>query len=134
MEAETQRKIEETVVDILKNADIEEATEFSVRVAASERLGIDLSDPQRKQLVRTVVESYLLAVATEEKPPEEPREVIKPKEDELPQEFIEVVKPISKRKREDSERVICQVNHSSHLHVTYLFVCHSTFHWQPSTM
>ncbi|KAJ1414720.1 Transcriptional coactivator p15 [Sesbania bispinosa] len=93
MEAETRRKIEEMVLDILKNSNIEETTELSVRIAASERLGIDLSDPEGKQLVRTVVESYLLTAAAEEKPPEE-------------SQLREVVKP----KKEDSERVICQLS------------------------
>ncbi|KAJ1413764.1 Transcriptional coactivator p15 [Sesbania bispinosa] len=93
MEAETRRKIEEMVLDILKKSNIEETTELSVRIAASERLGIDLSDPESKQLVRTVVESYLLTAAAEEKPPEESqsREAVKPK-------------------KEDSERVICQLS------------------------
>ncbi|CAK8537134.1 unnamed protein product [Lathyrus sativus] len=44
MDPETRRKVEEMVLDILRKANIEEATEFTVRLAASERLGIDLSD------------------------------------------------------------------------------------------
>ncbi|MED6125295.1 hypothetical protein PIB30_118820 [Stylosanthes scabra] len=77
LEPETRRKIEDMVMDLLKQSNIEETTEFSIRVAASERLGIDLSDPHRKQLVRNVVESYLLSfaaedatVVAEQKPPE----------------------------------------------------------------
>ena len=57
METETRRKVEEMVLDILKKSNIEEATEFTIRVAASERLGIDLSDSPSRHFVRTVVES-----------------------------------------------------------------------------
>ncbi|CAK8562782.1 unnamed protein product [Lathyrus sativus] len=44
MDPETRQKVEEMVLDILRKAIIEEATEFTVRLGASERLGIDLSD------------------------------------------------------------------------------------------
>lgn len=131
-EGEGRRKIEEMVLNILKESNIEETTEFSVRVAASERLGIDLSDPQSKHLVRTVVESYLLSVAvTEEKQhlseeesrealvkcdgglnlnvdvdgEEESMKVVKHDGEEKPPEEVVVVRP----KKEDPERVICQV-------------------------
>lgn len=106
MEPETRTKIEEMVLEILKQSNIEETTEFSIRVAASERLGIDLSHPERKHLVRTVVESYLLSAAAAagdktEKPPE-------PNVLEGSREVV--VKPKKKEVKEDSERVICQVN------------------------
>lgn len=108
MESETRRKIEETVTDILKNSNIEETTEFTIRVAASERLGIDLSDLEHRQFVRSVVESYLLAIAEEEdgrgkasepSAPEETREVVQEEQE---------VKP-NKEVKEDSDRIICQV-------------------------
>ncbi|XP_057802489.1 RNA polymerase II transcriptional coactivator KELP [Salvia miltiorrhiza] len=59
MDAETRNKIEETVLEILKNSNMDETTEFKIRKSASEKLGMDLSDPARKKLVREVVESYL---------------------------------------------------------------------------
>lgn len=61
MEAVIQQRIGETVMDILKSADMEEMTEFKVRVAARERLGIDLSDIDNKRFIRSVVESFLLS-------------------------------------------------------------------------
>lgn len=108
MEAETRRKVEEMVLDILKKSNIDETTEFTIRVAASERLGIDLSGPETKQFVRTIIESYLLSIATDaDKPPQEtPKEVEPPQ----PQDFNKVVGV--KRKNDDSEDVICQVNQS----------------------
>ncbi|GKU87926.1 hypothetical protein SLEP1_g2253 [Rubroshorea leprosula] len=62
---EIPRKIEETVKEILRTADMEEMTEFKVRAAASERLGIDLSDMEHRRFVRGVVESFLLSTAEE---------------------------------------------------------------------
>ncbi|RDX91978.1 RNA polymerase II transcriptional coactivator KELP, partial [Mucuna pruriens] len=107
MEAETGRKVEEMVLDILKKSNIEEATEFNIRVAASERLGIDLSDPRSKQFVRSVVESYLLSVVATEKSRDRDTEI---KEDIVAanEEFRETEAP--KPKREDCERVICQLS------------------------
>lgn len=59
MDSETRNKIEETVLEILKNSNMDEATEHKIRKAASEKLGMELSDPTRKKFVRQVVESYL---------------------------------------------------------------------------
>ncbi|KAF7149984.1 hypothetical protein RHSIM_Rhsim02G0246500 [Rhododendron simsii] len=64
MEPELQSKIEETVLQILKSSNMDETTEYKIRQAASEQLGVDLSPPDRKRFVRTVVESYL----SEQKP------------------------------------------------------------------
>lgn len=112
MEAETRRKVEEMVLDILKKSNIDETTEFTIRVAASERLGIDLSGPETKQFVRTIIESYLLSIATDaDKPPQvPPHETPKEVEPPQPQDFNKVVG--IKRKNDDSEDVICQVNQS----------------------
>ncbi|XP_020701558.1 RNA polymerase II transcriptional coactivator KELP [Dendrobium catenatum] len=59
MDSATQRSIEEAVLDILRNANMEEMTEYKVRTFAADRLGIDLSSPDRKRFVRNVVESFL---------------------------------------------------------------------------
>ncbi|XP_071694155.1 RNA polymerase II transcriptional coactivator KELP-like [Rutidosis leptorrhynchoides] len=59
MDPELSNKIEETVLEVLKNSDMESTTEFQVRKLASEKLGIDLSESQRKKLVRNVVQTYL---------------------------------------------------------------------------
>jgi hypothetical protein len=126
MEAETRRKVEDMVLDILQKSDIQETTEFTIRVAASERLGIDLSGPETKRFVRTIIETYLLSIATAQKSPpqlstevpvtpneppqvsNEPVNVTAPKEQ--PQELNKVAGV--KRKNDDSDKVICQVNQS----------------------
>ncbi|KAI0515956.1 hypothetical protein KFK09_008627 [Dendrobium nobile] len=59
MDSATRRSIEEAVLDILRNANMEEMTEYKVRTFAADRLGIDLSSPDRKRFVRNVVESFL---------------------------------------------------------------------------
>ncbi|XP_077251314.1 transcriptional coactivator p15 (PC4) family protein (KELP) [Tasmannia lanceolata] len=73
MEPEIQHKIEETVIEILKEADMAEMTEFKVRNMAAEKLGIDLSSSEYKRFVRNVVESFLLS-NKEEKDEEEENE------------------------------------------------------------
>ncbi|XP_054781483.1 uncharacterized protein LOC129288773 isoform X2 [Prosopis cineraria] len=109
MESETRRKIEETVLDVLKNSNVDEATEFTVRLAASERLGIDLCVSEHKLMVRGIVESYLLAIAEEEggrvpasepSAPQETREVMQDEQEAKP----------NKEVKEDSERIICQLS------------------------
>ncbi|KAI3501428.1 hypothetical protein L2E82_40475 [Cichorium intybus] len=59
MDPEMAKKIEETVLEVLKNSDMDSTTEFQVRKAASEKLGVDLSVSERKKLVRNVVQTYL---------------------------------------------------------------------------
>ncbi|KAJ9550095.1 hypothetical protein OSB04_022638 [Centaurea solstitialis] len=59
MDPEMAKKIEETVLEVLKNSDMDSTTEFQVRKSASEKLGIDLSKSERKKLVRNVVQTYL---------------------------------------------------------------------------
>eukprot|EP00262_Sarcandra_glabra_P003158 TRINITY_DN13675_c0_g1_i1.p1 TRINITY_DN13675_c0_g1~~TRINITY_DN13675_c0_g1_i1.p1 ORF type:complete len:162 (+),score=32.40 TRINITY_DN13675_c0_g1_i1:145-630(+) len=74
MEPEIQRKIEETVIEILKNSDMEVTTEFKVRNMASEKLGLDLSNSEYKRFVRNVVESFLLSKKEAEEEAEENEE------------------------------------------------------------
>ncbi|GAA0168776.1 general transcription factor [Lithospermum erythrorhizon] len=59
MDPETEKQISETVIEILKNSDMDKVTEYMVRKSASEKLDMDLSDPTRKKFVRSVVEEYL---------------------------------------------------------------------------
>ncbi|MCL7050135.1 hypothetical protein MKW94_011582 [Papaver nudicaule] len=67
MEAEIRSKIKQTVIEILKDADIDEMTEFKVRNIASEKLGgMDLSHPELKQFVRDILESFLLSTIEKE--------------------------------------------------------------------
>ncbi|PRQ58500.1 putative transcription factor ssDNA-binding-TF family [Rosa chinensis] len=95
MELESRRRIEETVVDILRTTSLDEMTEFKVRVAASERLGIDLSGVDRKSFVRGVVESFLISAAAEAEPPSV-------------REGQEAAR-LKKEANEDGERVICKL-------------------------
>ncbi|XP_073021619.1 RNA polymerase II transcriptional coactivator KELP [Primulina eburnea] len=59
MDEETQKLIEETVLEILNNSNMDETTEYKIRKTASEKLEMDLTEPSRKKFVRQVVESYL---------------------------------------------------------------------------
>ncbi|XP_052210480.1 RNA polymerase II transcriptional coactivator KELP [Diospyros lotus] len=59
MNPETEQKIEEAVLEILRSSNMDQTTEHKVRKAASELLGLDLSTPERKRFVRRVVEAYI---------------------------------------------------------------------------
>ncbi|KAJ0106244.1 hypothetical protein Patl1_17500 [Pistacia atlantica] len=59
MEAEMKEKIEETVRKILERSDMSETTEYQIRKQASEKMGLDLSQPEYKAFVRNVVNSFL---------------------------------------------------------------------------
>ncbi|XVF73015.1 hypothetical protein PTKIN_Ptkin12aG0167700 [Pterospermum kingtungense] len=102
MELETLQKIEETVKDILSKADMNEMTEFKVRVTASERLGIDLSDVGHKKLIREVVESFLLSTAEENGDGMEPNSKL---QREGAKEIVKVKKEING----DGYRLICKL-------------------------
>jgi hypothetical protein len=115
MDPETRRKIEETVLDILTKANVEEMTEFEVRLAASKRLGIDLFEPQRKGLVRSVVENFLLSTMEDEEGRggdgkladsnvrEETKEVVQEEEEE------EQETRLKKEVNDGGDRVVCKV-------------------------
>jgi hypothetical protein len=66
MDEETKKKVEDTVQEILRGADMASVTEYKVRSAAADRLGIDLSVPDRKLFVRGVVENYLRSLSSKE--------------------------------------------------------------------
>lgn len=90
MEDETQRKIEETVVNILRTSKMEDITEFKVRLEASKQLGINLFQNERKGFVRSVVEKFLLEEVEEE-------DYDWPKHKE------------AAKRKQNGERVICKV-------------------------
>ncbi|KAK2630807.1 hypothetical protein QOZ80_UnG0725440 [Eleusine coracana subsp. coracana] len=62
MEEEMKKKVEAAVLHILR----ESFTEGKVRAAAAERLGFDLSAPDRKLFVRGVFEGYLRSLHSQE--------------------------------------------------------------------
>lgn len=66
MDEATKKNVEATVLEILRGSDMESVTEYKVRAAASDRLGIDLSIPDRKLFVRGVVDEYLLSLSSQE--------------------------------------------------------------------
>ncbi|KAL6614654.1 hypothetical protein ACP70R_036924 [Stipagrostis hirtigluma subsp. patula] len=67
MDEATKKKVEAAVLDILR----ESVTEGKVRAAAADRLGIDLSVPDRKLFVRGVFEEYLRSLPSQEAEQEE---------------------------------------------------------------
>ncbi|XP_010422750.1 PREDICTED: uncharacterized protein LOC104707981 isoform X1 [Camelina sativa] len=60
-----EQKIEETVKGILREADMDQMTEFKLRIDASAKLGFDLSGTNHKKLVRDVMEAFLLSTPGE---------------------------------------------------------------------
>lgn len=104
MKPEIKGKIEETVLDVLRNADLEEMTEFKVREAASERLGIDLSGKECRSFVRNLVEYFLLSTADEAQQSQSVREETK----EVVREQQEV-RVVNKEVYDDGDRHICEV-------------------------
>lgn len=103
MTSATREKIEETVKEILKHADMEEMTEFKVRMTASERLGLDLSDADNKKFIRGVLESFLLSTIEDACDAEE-TDLNVPKETKHQQNKLE------NQFTENGDRVMCQVN------------------------
>ncbi|KAJ6828516.1 RNA polymerase II transcriptional coactivator KELP [Iris pallida] len=66
MDTESRQRIKDVVLGILTEANMEETTEYKVRTAAAEKLGLDLSLPDRKLFVRKVVEDFLVSKKNEE--------------------------------------------------------------------
>ena len=66
MDKKTQKEVEAVVLEILRGSDMESVTEFKVRSAAADRLGIDLSLPDHKLLVRRIVADYLQSLVDED--------------------------------------------------------------------
>ncbi|KAJ3669673.1 hypothetical protein LUZ60_011623 [Juncus effusus] len=61
-----EKKIEEVVLELLNEADFEIITPRDIRTKASERLGLDLSVPHHKKLVREIIEAYVSSQQTQE--------------------------------------------------------------------
>ncbi|XWS46242.1 hypothetical protein CRYUN_Cryun14cG0047800 [Craigia yunnanensis] len=102
MEQEIRQKIEETVKDILSKADMEEMTEFKVRVTAFERLGIDFSDVNHKKFITEVVESFLLSTIEENGDGKEPKS-------KLPEEEAKETVKVKKEIDGVGDRLICKL-------------------------
>lgn len=115
MELVAAQKIEEAVKGILREADMDQMTEFKLRIAASAKLGFDLSETNHRKLVRDVLEAFLLT---------NPGDEAANGEESVP----ETVAPAEKEKETGSgpaatsaggedERIICKVATSSALYV-----------------
>ncbi|OVA08212.1 Transcriptional coactivator p15 (PC4) [Macleaya cordata] len=93
MEAKTKSQIEETVMEILKKAEMEDMSEFKIQSLASEKLGLDLSGTECQQIVRRVIESFFLSM--EEEPVAAPPQKLRTEENKT--------KEISSEEEEEAE-------------------------------
>ncbi|XP_042504310.1 RNA polymerase II transcriptional coactivator KELP-like [Macadamia integrifolia] len=117
MEPATQREVEETVLEILRNTDMNEMTEFKVRTMAAEKLGVDLSGPEPKRFVRNVVESFLLSKEQQEQQvtgavvDEEKKEIEEEEEDgEGGEEEKKKSAIAAKEYDDDGDLIICRLS------------------------
>lgn len=118
-------------MEILRGADMESVTEYKVRSAAADRLGIDLSVPDRKLFVRGVVENYLRSLPSEEE--EEQQDGAgeagkdiqeEEEEDEEEEEEEEEEKGAGKKKLEYDDQgdlILCRVSSGFHDSSRHLF-------------
>uniref|UniRef100_A0A7N0UUM1 DEK-C domain-containing protein n=1 Tax=Kalanchoe fedtschenkoi TaxID=63787 RepID=A0A7N0UUM1_KALFE len=93
MDDESKQKISDTVMSILKEADMNVMTEFKVRKQASDILSIDLSQPEPKKFIRNLIQSYLDSRAADVQET--------PEEEEEQEPALEETKPLSES--EDGE-------------------------------
>lgn len=133
MDAETKQKVTDTVMSILDEADMNVMTEFKVRKQASDILSIDLSQPEPKQFVRRLIQSYLDARAAADSVPQphnndaeaeavdadeeantlsvhESEQVVEEEEEQVEED--EEKKGGSKEYDDDGDLIVCRVSHS----------------------
>jgi cobalamin biosynthesis protein CobT len=117
MDEATKKKVEATVLEILRGSDMESVTEYKVRKAAADRLGIDLSIPDRKLFVRGVVEGYLRSLSSQEEAEEqggaggESKDKEQEEEEEEEDEEEEEGKGGGKREYDDQgDLILCRVS------------------------
>ncbi|KAH9621010.1 hypothetical protein KSS87_004547 [Heliosperma pusillum] len=104
MDGEMEKKIEESVLEILERSDMQEMTEYKVRKLASEKLGIDLSEASRKKLVRRVVETFLEQQAQQQQAVEE-EEASEEEEEEGSNNRVD-----GKEYDDDGDLIICRLS------------------------
>eukprot|EP00252_Welwitschia_mirabilis_P015180 TRINITY_DN33405_c0_g1_i1.p1 TRINITY_DN33405_c0_g1~~TRINITY_DN33405_c0_g1_i1.p1 ORF type:complete len:191 (+),score=49.99 TRINITY_DN33405_c0_g1_i1:188-760(+) len=97
---ETKLKIEQTILEILRSADMSEMTEYKVRKKAEEELGINLSVPPYKKFVRDIIERFLSEEANEYEE-KESADKNEEEEEEAVQEEEEEEKPRKRSKKEN---------------------------------
>ncbi|KAJ6850895.1 RNA polymerase II transcriptional coactivator KELP [Iris pallida] len=116
MDSETEQRIKDVVLGILREANMEETTEYKVRTAAAEKLGLDLSLPDRKLFVRQVVEDFLVSKKEEEEQEQQNNQQQQQQEDEEQveeEEEEEEDEKGKKQKREyddEGDLIICRLS------------------------
>ncbi|KAL8200999.1 hypothetical protein R6Q57_012338 [Mikania cordata] len=110
MDPELAKEIEETVLEVLKNSDMDSTTEFQVRKAASEQLGIDLSEPSRKKLVRTIVQTYLEEQQSKAEADEKAAEEAEPEEEEDSEDEKKKKSKGVQEFDDDGDLIICRLS------------------------
>lgn len=115
MDSETSIRIEETVLDILKTCNLEEVSEQKIRRMASEKLGLDLSEPTRKKFVRQVVEKFL--AEEQEKREANAADEVK-EEDEEAEEDGKVKSSGDKEYDDEGDLIVCRLSHKRRVTVT----------------
>lgn len=104
------KKIEETVLEVLKNSDMDSTTEFQVRKAASEKLGVDLSVSERKKLVRNVVQTYLEEKQAKTDADEKGTEADEPEEEEEEENSEDEKKKGDKEYDDNGDLIFCRLS------------------------
>ncbi|XP_010055884.2 RNA polymerase II transcriptional coactivator KELP [Eucalyptus grandis] len=111
MDSDVGRRIGTTVREVLEESDMNNTTEYKVRKLASERLGMDLSQPKYKAIVRQVVESFL-----EEQKAREEQNAMGKEEGEEQEEQEEEEEETGKKSggdaeyTEDGDLIICKLS------------------------
>lgn len=128
MDEETQKLIEETVLEILNNSNMDEATEYKIRKSASEKLEIDLSEPSRKKFVRQVVESYLREQQSKAEQLEEQQEAAEEEEQEEEEEDDNSKKRGDREYDDEGGLIMCRVSLFFYIQINYLFISRLEFY------
>ncbi|KAI3727742.1 hypothetical protein L6452_16362 [Arctium lappa] len=123
MDPEMAKKIEETVLEVLKSSDMDSTTEFQVRKSASEKLMIDLSKSERKKLVRNVVQTYLeeqqsKAEADEKASEQGEEEDVEVEEDDSEDEKKKKGKKGAKEYDDEGDLIICRLSDKRRVTIT----------------
>ncbi|KAI3422959.1 uncharacterized protein J3R85_011473 [Psidium guajava] len=111
MDSDVERRIGAAVREVLGESDMNETTEYKVRKQASERLGMDLSQPKYKAIVRQVVQSFL----EEQKAKEDQRanaagEEVEEEEEEEEEEETGKKSSGEAEYTEDGDLIICKLS------------------------
>ncbi|KAJ0523581.1 hypothetical protein HanIR_Chr10g0495421 [Helianthus annuus] len=110
MDSALAKEIEEAVLQVLKNSDMDSTTEYQVRKLASEPIGIDLSEPSWKKLVRTIVQTYLEEQQAKAEAEEKVTEAGEPVEEEEDSEDDKKKRKGDKEYDDEGDLIVCRVS------------------------